>query len=41
MTAWLDVGETRDVEFRATRGDYRLMVGEPAKPDWTQELRVR
>jgi FtsP/CotA-like multicopper oxidase with cupredoxin domain len=38
---WLDVGETRDVEFRPTRGEYRLIVGDPAKPAWTQMLRAR
>jgi len=37
----IDVGETRDVEFAPSRGDYRLVVGNPAKPKWVQLLRVR
>ena len=38
---WIDVGETRDVEFRAETGDYRLVIGNPAKPLWAQAVRVR
>ncbi len=38
---WLDVGETRDVEFRADSGDYRLVIGNPAKPLWARAVRVR
>ncbi len=37
----VDAGETRDVEFTPSRGDYRLVVGDPAKPKWVQLLRVR
>jgi len=37
----LDAGETRDVEFRPARGDYRLVVGNPAKPKWVRILRAR
>ncbi len=37
----VDVGETRDVEFLPERGEYRLVVGDPAEPHWTQLLRVR
>lgn len=38
---WLDVGETRDVEFQAAAGEYRLVVGNPAKPLWARAVRVR
>lgn len=38
---WIDVGETRDVEFRAEPGDYRLVIGNPAKPLWARAVRVR
>ena len=38
---WLDVGETRDVEFRAEPGDYRLVIGRLAKPLWARAVRVR
>lgn len=38
---WVDVGETRDVEFRADSGDYRLVIGNPAKPLWSRTVRVR
>jgi FtsP/CotA-like multicopper oxidase with cupredoxin domain len=38
---WVDVGETRDVEFRAEPGDYRLVIGNPAKPLWARAVRVR
>ena len=37
----LDVGETRDVEFLPEQGEYRLVVGDPAKPSWTQLFRVQ
>jgi FtsP/CotA-like multicopper oxidase with cupredoxin domain len=37
---WLDVGETRDVEFVPGPGEYRLVVGDPAKPEWAQVLRA-
>jgi FtsP/CotA-like multicopper oxidase with cupredoxin domain len=37
---WLDVGETRDVEFVPTLGVYRLVVGDPAKPEWQQQLQA-
>jgi FtsP/CotA-like multicopper oxidase with cupredoxin domain len=37
----IDVGETRDVEFTPSRGEYRLVVGDPAKPRWVQRLQVR
>ncbi|HEU5040904.1 MAG TPA: multicopper oxidase domain-containing protein, partial [Gemmatimonadales bacterium] len=36
--AWLDVGETRDVEFVPAPGRYRLVVGDPERPKWTQVL---
>ncbi len=38
---WLDVGETRDVEFVPKPGEYRLVVGDPKNPEWSQVLRVR
>lgn len=38
---WVDVGETRDVEFRAEPGDYRLVIGNPAQPLWARAVRVR
>ncbi len=38
---WLDVGETRDVEFRAGPGDYQLVIGDPAKPLWARAVLVR
>jgi FtsP/CotA-like multicopper oxidase with cupredoxin domain len=38
---WLDVGETRDVEFVALPGVYRLVVGNPKDPAWTQVLQAR
>ncbi len=37
----VDVGETRDVEFVPEPGEYRLVVGDPLKPAWTQVLRAR
>ncbi len=37
----VDVGETRDVEFLPQPGEYRLVVGDPAKPKWVQVLRAR
>jgi FtsP/CotA-like multicopper oxidase with cupredoxin domain len=37
----VDVGETRDVEFHPARGNYRLVVGNPAKPEWVRVLRAR
>ena len=37
---WLDVGETRDVEFVPGPGEYRLVIGDPAKPEWAQVLRA-
>lgn len=37
----IDVGETRDVFLTPSRGDYRLVVGDPATPKWVQLLRVR
>jgi len=37
----VDVGETRDVEFVPRPGEYRLVIGNPAKPKWVQVLRVR
>jgi FtsP/CotA-like multicopper oxidase with cupredoxin domain len=38
---WLDVGETRDFEFSPERGEFRLVVGDPARPLWAQLLRAR
>jgi FtsP/CotA-like multicopper oxidase with cupredoxin domain len=38
--AWLDVGETRDVEFTPQPGEYRVVIGAPKEPAWTQVLRV-
>jgi FtsP/CotA-like multicopper oxidase with cupredoxin domain len=38
---WLDVGETRDVEFVPKPGEYRLVVGNPKNPKWAQVLRAR
>jgi FtsP/CotA-like multicopper oxidase with cupredoxin domain len=38
---WLDVGETRDFEFIPSPGAYRVVVGDPGKPEWAQQLRVR
>lgn len=38
---WVDVGETRDVEFRAEPGDYRLVIGKRARPLWARAVRVR
>lgn len=40
-TELLDVGETRDFEFVPARGDYRIIVGPPEAPQWSQVLRVR
>jgi len=40
-TELVDVGETRDVEFIPARGEYRLIVGPPDAPKWSQVLRVR
>lgn len=37
----VDVGETRDFEFLPERGEYRLVVGDPADPSWTQVIRAR
>jgi FtsP/CotA-like multicopper oxidase with cupredoxin domain len=37
---WLDVGETADFGFVPTLGVYRLVVGDPAKPEWEQQLQV-
>ncbi len=37
---WVDVGETRDVEFVPLPGTYRLVVGNPGKPAWAQVLRA-
>jgi FtsP/CotA-like multicopper oxidase with cupredoxin domain len=37
----VDVGETRDVIFRPEPGEYRLVVGDPAKPSWTRILRAQ
>ena len=34
----VDVGETRDVEFIPAPGTYRLVVGDPTKPEWVQVL---
>ena len=36
----VDVGETRDVEFIPAPGEYRLVVGDPAKPEWAQVLQA-
>jgi FtsP/CotA-like multicopper oxidase with cupredoxin domain len=38
---WLDVGETRDVEIVPLPGMYRLVIGDPAKPEWVQVLQAR
>jgi FtsP/CotA-like multicopper oxidase with cupredoxin domain len=40
-TAMIDVGETRDFELVPAPGDYRLVVGPPNAPLWSQLLRVR
>jgi FtsP/CotA-like multicopper oxidase with cupredoxin domain len=37
----VDVGETRDVEFVPQPGEYRLVIGDPAKPVWTERLLAR
>jgi hypothetical protein len=37
----VDVGETRDVEFVPEPGEYRIVVGNPREPAWTQVLRAR
>jgi hypothetical protein len=37
----IDVGETRDFELVPAPGDYRLVVGPPNAPLWSQLLRVR
>ena len=34
----VDVGETRDVEFVPAPGTYRLVVGDPSKPEWVRAL---
>lgn len=38
---WVDVGETRDVEFMPEPGEYRLVIGNPAQPLWARAVRVR
>jgi FtsP/CotA-like multicopper oxidase with cupredoxin domain len=37
----LDVGQTADFEFVPTLGVYRLVIGDPAKPLWSQVLRAQ
>jgi FtsP/CotA-like multicopper oxidase with cupredoxin domain len=37
----VDVGETRDVELVPSPGTYRLVVGDPKQPRWTQVLQAR
>lgn len=37
----LDVGQTADFEFMPTLGVYRLVIGDPAKPIWSQVLRAQ
>ncbi|MEO8636851.1 MAG: multicopper oxidase domain-containing protein [Gemmatimonadales bacterium] len=37
----VDVGETRDVEFLAEPGEYRLTLTNPKTSPWTQRIRVR
>ncbi len=38
---WIDVGETRDMEFRPEPGEYRLTISNPAQTLWSQVIRVR
>lgn len=33
--------ETRDVEFKPARGEYRLVVGDPKQAAWVQVLLAR
>jgi len=37
----VDVGETRDVEFVPPPGRYRLVIGDPAEPSWSQLLQAQ
>ena len=38
---WVDVGETRDFEFRPEPGEYRLTITNPKTSPWTQRIIVR
>ncbi len=37
----IDAGETRDFEFVPRAGEYRLVLGDPAKPLWTRVILAR